>query len=100
MATLDELKDQLALVMIAFGDGVRDAVKDVPDDRLHELVAMCQQKAKPDESKNFPIPLWGEVAKEIEDEFWLRYHFRRAEELGFDVYCVACAGECRGHDDT
>lgn len=90
-----ELLEKFAEILIALHSQVQEVVRNVPDEDLSEVVAMLRGGAEQNSTRNFPSFDYARLAELVESESHSRYHFRRAKELGCDVYCVTHAGDIK-----
>ncbi len=91
---LQEIKDKIASEMIAHGERIRAIVEKFSDEELVEIIKMCRTEAKPDDTKNFPMPEWDDIADTFLAELGLRKALDEAKASGLDFYCLHCRGKC------
>ncbi len=84
----------VAATVIAWHDSIRKLVETWTDERIKTLIVECEREALPDKTKNFHMPIYSEIAKQLRNELAIRRAFGRMREQGAESYCFHCDGLC------
>jgi len=99
---LYDLQNKIGEALLAFGDVIKELCESLSDEEIRELADAYYADAKPNDTHNFPMPIYEEIASKVEAELYMRNIFKKAEEYmkvtGEKFYCVACDGACQGHE--
>lgn len=88
--------------LMNMNEEIRNICEPLSNDEIQELADYYHQQSLPNDYRNFSIPMYQEISDLLTEEIACRVIFEKAErhmaQTGADFYCVACDGDCHGHD--